>query len=174
MPSGISCHSFSARKAAENSSLISFSFHHLHRHHRHHLPLLLCRNTFTSFLRLNGEISQQQSLSPFIKLAAKPSGVEEAQYMWQMNNPRPAQSPSWCRISNVHIIITAGDGSQGHVRAACAHRHMHTHTHRQVDSRTPIHIPYRDGNESVIDHQLCCSRPELTCPSSQNVTLTSG
>lgn len=137
MPSGISCHSFSARKAAESSYLISFSFFSSpHRHlHRRHPPLLLLHgNTFTSSLGLNGEISQQQSLSPLIKSAAKPSGVEEAQYLKQMNNPPP------CSISKLvqNFKCSYNNNSRRWKSRTRACSQMRTpHTHKQAHSRTP-------------------------------------
>lgn len=104
VPSGISCHSFSPRKATESSYLIFFSFSSVE-----HLS--------SSF----GWIEKFTTTKPsaLIKSAAKPSTTKEHNIWGRWVIP-PAQSRSWHRISNVHNNCLR--------RKWRTHINMHTHT----------------------------------------------
>lgn len=110
VPSGISCHSFSAGKAAEGSYLFCFSS-------MEHLP--------SSF----GWIEKCATTKPsiLIKSAAKPSTTTEHN-IWSRWVILPFNLEGGTEFQ-MHII-TAREGSKdANVHAKTTHAHTHTHKH---------------------------------------------
>ena len=110
-------------------------------------------------------------LSTLIKSAAKPSTTKEHNIWGRWVIPLlNLEAGTEFQMS----IITAGEGSEGHTQT-CAltqtahiHIHIHTHTHTHTHMRPRTVLWWKWICYWPLAH---CSRAELKCPSSQNVTL---
>lgn len=119
VPSGISCHSFSLRKAAESCYLIFFFF----------FPFSPRWGTFSSSFGWIEKFTTTK-LSTLIKSAAKPSTTKEHNIWGRWVIPLlNLEAGTEFQMS----IITAGEGSEGHTQTCAltqtAHTHIHIHTH---------------------------------------------